>query len=840
MQQKRLQQGEALSVTIAEHEANKNELRRGRPNKADESVPTPPLKGTFFERIKKWFLRKLFGVVKAPETVQETLPIKAMYKDGICKVSETHYNKTIIFGDLNYQLARKEDQQLIFALYSELLNSFDPAISVQLSFVNKYGYAQDFKQQIEIPEQQDKFNAVRKEYADMLKDQIAKGNNGLVKFKYITFGIDAKNIKEAKPKLERIELSILNGFRTLGVFACSLSGAERIEALHDQLHPNGKAKLDWDWNEIPINAKNALDAICPAHFEFEEQRVFKMGDTFSAITFLQVPNSCAEFSDKMLNEFLNMDNAISVSVHLRSMEQQEAIKNTKRKITDIDAMKIDAQKRAFNQGYDPDLLSTNHGTAGAAAKELLKELQSRNERMFRVTFLLKFTAPTKQKLDNIIFAAQSIAQKHNCAIKRLDFMQERGLISCLTLGANQLASEIKRGLTTSSTAVHVPFQTCELFQDGKALYYGLNSLSNNIIMADRSQLSNPNGLILGIPGSGKSFAAKREIVNAFLITHDDIIITDPEGEYYPLVKRLGGQVVNLSANSTHYINPLDINLNIDDDVDPLKFKAEFIYSMFEILAGGHGGLTGREISIIDRCVQRVYRKYIKDPRPENMPILQDMYDILREQEGEEAQNLATALEVYVTGSMNLFNNRTNVNLSNRLVCFDIKQLGNKLKKLSMLILMDCVWQRVTKNRAEKKKTWFYVDEFHLLLKEPQTAAYSVEIWKRFRKWGGVPTAITQNVKDFLPSAKSAQWETVVVENILDNTPFILMLNQSPGDRDKLAEMLKISEYQISYVSGSGPGEGLLFFGNVIIPFRDKFPKNTELYKIMTTKPDEVA
>jgi len=324
---------------------------------------------------------------------------------------------------------------------------------------------------------------------------------------------------------------------------------------------------------------------------------------------------------------------------------------------------------------------------------------------------------------------------------------------------------------------------------GSSLYYGLNALSNNLIMADRKELKNPNGLILGTPGAGKSFSAKREMVNAFLITDDDIIIADPEAEYYPVVSRLGGQVVKLSATSSHYVNPMDINIDIDDDDDPLTLKSDFILSLCELVVGGREGLAPAEKTIIDRCVRRVYQGYLADPRPENMPILEDLYNLLREQDETEAQNIATSLEIYVTGSLNVFNHHTNIDLQNRLVCFDIKELGKSLKKLGMLILMDCVWQRVTLNRAAKKKTWFYVDEFHLLLKEPQTAAYSIEIWKRFRKWGGIPTGITQNVKDLLISME--------VENIFENSDFVLMLNQAPGDREILAKKLGISPYQIS-------------------------------------------
>ena len=403
-------------------------------------------------------------------------------------------------------------------------------------------------------------------------------------------------------------------------------------------------------------------------------------------------------------------------------------------------------------------------------------------------------------------------------------------MSCLPLGLNQI--EIQRGLTTSSTAIFVPFTTQELFQTGReALYYGINALSNNLIMVDRKLLKNPNGLILGTPGSGKSFSAKREIANCVLLTDDDVIICDPESEYTALVQRLLGQVIKISPTSTNYINPMDLNLDYSDDESPLSLKSDFILSLCELIVGGKEGLQPVQKTIIDRCVRLVYQPYLNDPRPENMPILEDLYNLLRAQEEKEAQHIATALEIYVTGSLNVFNHRSNVDINSRIVCYDIKDLGKQLKKIGMLIVQDQVWNRVTVNRAAHKSTRYYIDEMHLLLKEEQTAAYTVEIWKRFRKWGGIPTGITQNVKDLLASRE--------VENIFENSDFVYMLNQAGGDRQILAKQLGISPSQLSYVTQSGEGEGLLFYGSVIIPFIDHFPRNTELYRIMTTKPQEI-
>ena len=552
-----------------------------------------------------------------------------------------------------------------------------------------------------------------------------------------------------------------------------------------------------------------------------------MGATFGAVSFLQI--LAPELSDKMLAEFLDMDNSIIINLHVQSIDQAKAIKDIKAKITDLDKMKIEEQKKAVRSGYDMDVLPSDLVTYGGEAKKLLEDLQSRNERMFLVTVLVMNTAGNKKVLDNLIFQTAAIAQKYNCSLKRLDFQQEQGLMSSLPIGINLV--DITRGLTTSSTAIFVPFTTEELFQSGEALYYGINAISNNMIMADRKLLKNPNGLILGTPGSGKSFSAKREMTNAFLVSTDDIIICDPEGEYFPLVNMLKGQVIKISPVSEHYINPMDINLNYSEDESPVSLKADFILSLCELIVGSKTGLEPVEKTIIDRCVRLVYKDYLQHPVPEKMPVMEDLYNCILKQDEPEAKRIATALEIYVKGSLNIFNHRTNVDINNRLICFDIKELGKQLKKIGMLVVQDHVWNRVTINRSEHKSTRYYIDEFHLLLKDEQTAQYSVEIWKRFRKWGGIPTGITQNVKDLLASRE--------IENIFENSDFILMLNQAGGDRQILAKQLNISPHQLSFVTNSNAGEGLLFYGNTIIPFKDRFPKDTKLYKIMTTNPQEM-
>ena len=750
-----------------------------------------------------------------------------MFPDGICRVTDTYYTKTIQFQDINYQLSQNEDKTAIFDGWCDFLNYFDASVHFQLTFLNMAANKDTYGTQITIPLRGDEDDAIRTEYTQMLRDQLAKGNNGLIKTKYLTFGIEADGMKTAKPRLERIETDVLNNFKRLGVAAEPLNGTERLRLLHDMLRIDDPAPFRFSWDWLAPSGLSVKDFIAPSSFEFAKGNYFGIGQKRGAVSFLQI--LAPELNDRMLADFLDMESSLIVTMHVQSVDQVSAIKTIKRKITDLDRMKIEEQKKAVRSGYDMDIIPSDLATYGVEAKKLLQELQSRNERMFLLTFLVLNIADSVPKLRNNVFQASSIAQKYNCQLVRLDFRQEEGLMSSLPLGLNQV--EIQRSLTTSAVAIFVPFTTQELYQNGsEALYCGLNALSNNLIMVDRKFLKNPNGLILGTPGSGKSFAAKREIANVFFVTNDDIIICDPEAEYGPLVERLHGQVIKISPTSPHYINPMDLNLNYSDDENPLSLKSDFILSLCELIVGGKDGLQPVEKTIIDRCVRMVYRDYLNDPKPENMPVLEDLYQELRRQEEKEAQYVATALEIYVTGSLNVFNHRTNVDIQNRIVAFDIKELGKQLKKIGMLVVQDQVWNRVTVNREAHKATRYYIDEFHLLLKEEQTAAYSVEIWKRFRKWGGVPTGVTQNVKDLLSSRE--------VENIFENSDYIYMLNQASGDRQILAKQLNISPHQLSYVTHSGEGEGLLFYGNIILPFVDRFPKDTELYKAMTTKPSE--
>ena len=764
---------------------------------------------------------------KKEKSAQDSIPYQRMWPDGICRVTDTRYTKTIQYQDINYQLSQNEDKTAIFEAWCDFLNYFDSSVQFQLSFVNLSASQETFARSISIPPCGDEFDGIRAEYAGMLQNQLARGNNGLIKTKYLTFGVEADNLRAAKPRLERIETDLLNNFKRLGVVAAPLNGFERLHVMHDILRMDEQEPFRFSWKDIPQTGLGTKDYIAPDSFDFRHSRLFRVGQYWGAVSYLQILAS--ELSDKLLAEILELDAEMTVTLHIQTVDQLKAIKTIKGKISDIGKMKVEEQRKAVRAGYDPDILPPDLITFSKDAAELLADLQSRNERMFLLTFTVVNMAPTRQRLENDVFTVGGIAQKYNCALKRLDWQQEQGFVSSLALGYNEV--EIQRGMTTSSTAIFIPFMTRELRMDGQALYYGMNALSHNVIMADRKKLKSANGMYLGSTGSGKSFAAKRELLNVFLtIPQDRIIIVDPMGEYAPLVRRLGGQVIEIAPDSPHHLNPMDVELNMAAGESPLSMKADFLLSLCELVVGGKEGLQPIEKTVVDRCVRLVYREQALGLDTGKTPLLQDLYEELLKQPEPEARRVATALELYCTGSLNLFNHPTNVKTDSRVVCIVLKNMGENLRKIAMHITNEFVSQAVDTNFREGVATWCYFDEFHVLLRDPLTASYFVAVWKMLRKKGCVPSALTQNVKDLLASRE--------IENILDNTDFMILLSQAQSDRAILARQLGISEHQLSYITHSNSGEGLLFYGNVTIPFVDRFPKG-EIYDLLTTRPEDM-
>ena len=779
---------------------------------------------TFVERRRLAELKHMLAGTnknaEKPTTAQKTITFQKMYRDGICQVTSGFYTKMVEFYDINYDLLEIEDKGEILEEYSRLINYFDPSIKFELFLFNRQVNEQTLIDQFDIPLQADDFDDIREEYTQMLKKQAAKGNNGIIKSKYLIFGIESKGFKEARAKLVSIEADVIKNLTNLGTHAKSLDGKERLRILHEYFNQDTMEPFRFSFKELAESGKSVKDYIAPPGFDFRYPSRFKAGKMYGSVHYLDI--IAPKFDDELLKKLLDLDANLTITMHMQTMDPVKAIKMLKGALTNIQKMKIEEQKKAVRSGYDMDILPTDIITYEKDTLDLLDDLNSSNQKMVKMTFLLTCYGRNKRELENITQRVSGIIQQANCNLRCMQYLQEQGLMASAPIGCNDL--------TTKSTAILVPFCTQELFMPAPAIYYGLNALSNNMIMADRKRLRTPNGVILGTPGSGKSFSAKREILSCFLMTKDDIVVCDPEGEYFALVGALHGQVVRLATNSKDYLNPMDIQLSHKGDKEALKLKSDFIITLCDLIAGGKNGLENDEKGIIDECIRHIYDAYFENPVPENMPILEDLYNALLEHKNKKAERIANSLVLYVHGSQNYFNHRTNVDSQNRIMCFDIRDLGNQLKELGMLIVQDAVWNRVSQNRERKIATRYYCDEFHLLLKEKQTAIYSVEIWKRFRKWGGIPTGLTQNVGDFLKSEE--------IEGILGNSDFVYLLNQNAKDQAILADKLGLSEKQLAHVTNSEPGCGLILFDNVVIPFVDKYPVDTKTFAVMNTKPEE--
>lgn len=748
-----------------------------------------------------------------------------MFEDGICEVEPELYSKTFKITDINYQIARREDQMDIFSKYCEVLNYCDPSLFIQISIINKRIDEDSFKNSMFLKTKNDELDTYRKEMNNMLTERALEGQNSVLRDKYITFSTRANNYSNAVQTLSRLETDLLSNFKSLGCDTKVLSGKERLELIHNTLRPHDKYNFEYDY--LLESSLTTKDFVCPDSFNFTPKSNFEFGDNIGQVLFLK--DLPPDLSDKLISELSDIPIDMQITLHINSVEQDKALNLVKQKISFMEQQKIDEQKKALKSGYDTEMIPYELKYSLNEAEELLDDLQNKNQRMFRVTLLIYTFADNLELLNEKIYKIMAAARKNNCKLAQLDYLQEEALNSILPLGKNHI--DIKRTLTTASTAIFVPFTTQELFQQS-GMYYGLNALSRNLIFFNRKLLKNSNGFILGTPGSGKSFAAKREIINVLLSTDDEILVIDPEREYAPLAEGFGGEIIHISAGSQAHINPLDITMDYSDSDDPLLLKSEFVLSLCELLIGGRNGLTSSQKTVLDRSCKLTYQKYFANPKKYPVPTLKDFYKVLKEQPESEAQSIALSLEIYIEGSLSVFAEPTNVDINKRFVVFDIRDLGKQLKTMGMLIVLDQIWNRITQNRAIGKRTWIYIDEIYLLFQNEYSANYLFELYKRARKWGAIPTGITQNVEDLLISD--------LARRMLSNSEFIMMLNQAAPDRLELANLLNISSQQLSYVTNSDEGEGLLFAGNSIIPFIDKFPTETKLYKMMTTKIEEVV
>lgn len=761
------------------------------------------------------------------DSTQKSIPFKRMYADGVCELEDNVYNRMIEFGDINYELLDEQEKKSLLKQYEKFINFFDTSISLQLFLFNRRKEPKILMEQVGIAMQDDGHDDIRKEVSDMLKEQAVNGTGGVVKSKYFIFGVKEKNISEARARLTTIESDVIANLKRMGVKSKSLIGTERLEVLHEYFHQDRKSKFHFSYTEAARSGYGVKDYIAPEVFDFRQKEYVKVGNMMGKSFHVSILSEKME--DEFLNKLLAINENITISMHFTLMEPTKAIKLIKSNLSEVQKTKVDKQKDAVQKGFDMDILPMDILTYEKNLQKLIEDLSTGNQKLIWTTFLIACYGMEKRKMEHVIQRVRGIVEQANCDLIGLSNLQEQALMSSAPIGINQM--EVKRNLITKNVAAFVPFSTQELCMKGEAFYYGKNTISGNMILADRKKLRTPNGVILGKPGSGKSFSAKREILSSFLMTKDHIIICDPESEYHLLVQELGGEVIRLAAGSDRYLNPMDIQLSHMEDKEALDLKSAFIISLCDMVAGNGEPLGNDERGIVDKCLEEIYKEYFKNPLPEHMPIMEDLYEALLKHSDPKAKQIANNLYLFVYGSQNYFNHRTNVDSENRVICFDIRDLGTQLYELGMLVVQDAVWNRVSKNREQKIATRYYCDEFHLLLREKQTATYAVEMWKRFRKWGGIPTALTQNVTDFLRS--------VEIEGILGNSDFVYLLSQSPQDQVVLADKLHLSHEQLKYITDSEQGCGLIKFDKMILPFSDRYPTNTRSYAIMTTKLEEV-
>lgn len=786
--------------------------------------------------LQEWFrLKMLQGQLKAenrkkpkPDTAQKSIPFRRMYPDGICHVDGHYYTKMVEFFDINYSLLEAEDQKDIRSLYREFLDYFEPGVRVQIFLFNRKVSAEVLEEQFSVKNVDDEFREMRSEQINLLHEQAAKGNNGIVKSKYVIFGMKCEDVNDARHKLGTMEKDIIRNMNNIGTVVRGLNGRERLQILYEYFHQDTMDPFHFSWKEMQESGSSVMDYIAPTSFDFRYKNRFQVGDMYGTAHFVAILAPC--FSDETIKNLLDIDGNMAISMHIQTIDILRARKLLKEALSNVQSSKIKEQKRAFQGGYDQDILPPDLITNEAGLKKLLEDCNTSNRKLIYLTFLITTFGKTKRELELLTQRISGAIQIADCSLRPLQCLQEQGLMATAPIGCNETG--IIRSLDTNCLSTLVPFCTQELFMQGEALYMGVNTISSNVIMADRKRLRNPNGVILGTPGSGKSMTAKHEIFWVIFFTNDDVIVCDPEGEYWPLIQAMNGQVIRLAADSADFLNPMDIQLEVRNVREALRMKSDFLITLVDLIAGENRKLAADERGIVDQCIEAVYKEFLKDPSPEKMPILEDLYNALLNHPNKKAGRIADCLFLYVHGSQNYFNHRTNVDFNNRLLCFDIRDLSDNLNDIGMLITQDAVWNRVSMNRERRIATRYFCDEFHILLREQRTAAYMVAIWKRFRKWGGIPTAMTQNVGDFLRSHE--------IESILGNSDYICLLNQNAHDQEILMDKLDLSRKQMEYVTNADPGSGLLIFDNVMIPFTNKIPTDTRSYAVMSTKPDEAA
>lgn len=790
----------------------------------------------------------LFAKQSIPNTAQKTIPYVKAYDSGIIEVAEKTFSKTYFVEDINFKIEEQNLQETIFLKFGDFLNMFGNAVKAEFTIYNRSIVPEEFNKRALLEYQGDNLDPLREETNKILLDKIAEGRNNIKKEIYLTVTIEEENEKNANNTFIRLDSEISSALKAINGATCKpLNINERMSLLYDIYHPDDTGALSktaeidghkdvkaFDLQNLKNQGLSSKDAIAPVMLSFDSNS-FKIDDYFGQVICLQ--NLPTFLSTEFIGEINDCPFNLLTSIHYDSLRQEKAARLVKNQILNINSDILDKQKKASRSGYSADLISPELTQAKEEAQKLMTDMSSRNQKLFYVTLVITHFAKDMETLNKQSENIMSIGQKYLVGLRRLTSQQELGFNSSLPLGNNKLF--LKRLLTTETASLFIPFSTVELSQN-RGIYYGLNAISRNMILFDRTASKNANGIILGTPGSGKSFSAKREILSVLLGTDADVYIIDPEGEYTPLAMLLGGEIVKLQAGGKTYINPLDMDLNYADDEDPVTLKADFVCSLCETVMGGRFGLSTYQKSIIDRCVRNVYRPYLDymAKHPElgsadytKVPTLKHLYQELLKQEESEARVIALGLERFVTGSLDIFSKRTNVNIRKRFVVYNILEIGKGLKEMGIQVCLNDIWNRTIANKRNNRRTWFYIDEFYLLTQTESSATFLQEIFKRARKWGGVPTGITQNIEDLLISKEA--------RTILANCDFVMMLNQAPNDRQSLAKQYHLSPQQLSYITNSEAGQGLLYTGKTFVPFVDKYPRNTKTFAAMTSSVQDV-
>ncbi len=759
-----------------------------------------------------------------PKSVQDAIPIRRIWSDGVFQFG-SKFSRTIRFSDINYAIASKEDKTAMFLGYSELLNALDTGSTTKITINNKRLNRQNFERDILLPRQNDALDGGRAEYNAMLTDKATGAVSSVVQERYITVSTHKKSIEEARTFFDRTLNDITSRLSHLDSHSEELDAAERLRVLHDFYRTGEETEFRFDLKDSMRKGHSFKDAICPDSMEFKKDH-FRLGKKFGRVLFLK--DYASYIKDSMVNELTALNRTMMLSIDVIPVPTDEAVREMQNRLLGVETNVTNWQRRQNSNNNFSALVPYDLEQQRKETREMLDDLTTRDQRMLFAVVTLVHLADSWAELNSDTETLQSIARKHLCQLSTLSWQQADGLVTALPFGLRRI--DALRTLTTEALAVLMPFKAQEIHDQG-GVYYGQNVISKNLIIANRKELLNGNGFVLGVSGSGKSFTAKREIVNLALATGDDILVIDPESEYRPLIEGLGGEVIDISATSANHINALDMEQGYGDGDNPIVLKSEFLLSLCEQLIGA-GKLSAKEKSIIDRCTAQVYHEYIRSLYQGDVPTLQDFHAELLRQPEPEARDVALAIELFTEGSLNTFAKQTNVNTDSRIVCYDIRDLGKQLQPVGMLVVLDSIFNRVIRNRKQGKNTWIYIDEIYLLFQHEYSANFLFTLWKRVRKYGACATGITQNVDDLLQSHTA--------RTMLANSEFLVMLNQAATDRADLARLLSISDNQLSYITNVDFGHGLIKCGSAIVPFMDSFPKHTQLYKLMTTKPSEMA